>query len=115
MINADDFAELAEHFAKMRHVLTTAAKGRDADYWSGPVRKAMENLERCVRRSLSSLLVPTSDIRIIRCIESRASEHDPGENQPGSTKECLIAWRAEIQEILRAFEVCDCQVTVASV
>lgn len=107
MIKDDNFAELIEHCAKMRHILATATEERDMDSWSGSVRKAINGLERSVNLPSPSLLIITSDIRIMRCIESRACEQDLQEDRSESTAERLIGWRTEMGEMLRAFDVCD--------
>lgn len=61
-----------------------------------------------------------SDNRIVRNIESVVSEcsnhgHGSPEYHPGPTKEYLIAWRTEMWEILRVFDVREFQPIVATV
>jgi hypothetical protein len=66
------------------------------------------------------LLTITRDVRIVRHIESVVSErpncaHDLREHHPGPTSERLVAWRAEIVEILRFFGVRGCHSMVPTV
>jgi hypothetical protein len=87
-------------------VLKTATEGRSVDSLSGPSKKRIEGLGRCVDSANSSPLTITSGISIVHHLESivraRANcARNLREHHPGPTKECLIAWR----EILGFFDV----------
>ena len=60
----------------------------------------------------------TNDARTVRNIESAARvradcARDLQEDHPGSTTECLAAWRAEMLERLRALDACDFHLTMS--
>jgi len=61
----------------------------------------------CVDPTSPPLLSMTSNIRIVSRIESMVNERADcaNEHHPGSTKEHLIAWRTEMLEALRVFDV----------
>ena len=104
----------------MCHVLKIATEGADENYSSGPSSGQLEDLGRCAIRTQPSSLTITRDFRIVRCIESAVSEqansvHDLREHHPGSAKERLLLWRAEIWEILKVFDVCSPQPAVPTV
>ena len=104
----------------MCHVLKTATEGADENYSSGPSSGQLEDLGRCAIRTQPSSLTITRDFRIVRCIESAVSEqassvHDLREHHPGSAKERLILWRAEMWEILRVPDVCGPKLAVSAV
>jgi hypothetical protein len=110
MIDDDAYVELAKCCARACHVLMTATEGRSADNLSGPSKKRIEGLGRCVDPASSSLLTIMSGISTVRHLESivRARANYPRnlrEDHRGPTKECLIAW----QEILGFFDVRGCQ------
>ena len=102
--------ELAQDCARTCHVLRLATEGRVADNLSSPYRKRIEDLGRCVHPVQPALLTVTSDIRVIRQIESVVIERanrtcDSQGHHPESTEERLIALRREMREILRVFDV----------
>ena len=104
----------------MCHVLRSMTEGRDADNLGGPNKKQIEDLGRCVNPAQPSLLNVTRDIRIVHHIESavvqRANcDRDLREHHPGSSKERLMAWRAEAWNILGVFDVHDSQFAIATV
>ena len=109
--------ELANVCVRACHVLKTMTEGRGTENLSGPSKKGIEELGRCVNPTQPYLLTVTSDIRVVHHIESVVDEcancaHDLREHRLKSTKECLIARRAEIGEILRFFGVCGFQLTI---
>lgn len=62
----------------------------------------------------------TSDIRIVRDIESEVRERAScarhlQEHHPGSTEECISAWRAELWEILRVYDIRRRQFTIPTI
>ena len=98
-------------------MLKTVAERSDVDHSSGSSRR-VKDLGRCVNPTRPSLPTITDDIRIVRDIESGVRERascarDLREYHPGSTEECLIAWRKEVLEILRAFDVRGPQVAIS--
>ena len=117
MIDDDAYVELAKYCTGACHVLKTATEGRDMGSLSGPRKEQIEDLGRCVVPAKPSPLVIMSDIRIVRHIESVVSQHancarNLQEYHPGPTKECLVAWRAEMREILGFFDVRGYHLTV---
>ena len=77
---------------------------------SGPSRKQIEDLERCVDPAQPSFLTITNDIRVIHLIQSVVSERANSANDlrvhhTGSAEECLAARRTEMWEMLRFFDV----------
>jgi hypothetical protein len=117
MIGDDAYVELAMCCARACHVLKTATEGKSVDGLSDPSKKQIENLGRCVDPVNSFLPIITSGIRTVRCIESAVGERakcagDSREHHPGPTKECLVAWRTELQEMQILFDVCACHLTV---
>jgi hypothetical protein len=117
MIDDDAYVELAKFCTGACHVLKTATGGRDVGSLSGPSKEQIEDLGRCVDPAKPSPLTIISDIRTVRHIESVARERancarDLREYHPGPTKECLVAWRAEIREILGFFDVRGYHLTV---
>ena len=103
----------------MCHTLKSVIEGRDADNLAGPSNELIENLGRCVDPVHPSLLRNlTSNVRVVHHVESAVGERakctrELREHHLGSTKERLMVWRAEIWEILGAFEVCGSQLTTA--
>jgi hypothetical protein len=116
MVDDDAYVELAKCCARACHVLKTATGGNSADSLSGPSRKRIEGLGRCVDPVNPSLLTITSGIRTVRHLESIVTAHancarNLRKDHPGPTKECLFGWR----EILRFFDVRGCQLTMLMV
>ena len=116
MIDQDAYVELAKCCTRACHVLKTATEGRNAVSLSGPSKKRIEGLGRCVNPANSSLLTITSGFSTVRHLESivraRANRTpDSREHHPGPTKECLIAWG----EILGFFDVRGCLPTIPTV
>jgi hypothetical protein len=60
MIDDDAFVELAKCCTRTCHVLKTATEGRSVDSLSGPSKKRIEDLGRCVDLANSSLPTITS-------------------------------------------------------
>ena len=117
MIKEESFLELARACVRTCHVLIAATKGRDADGLSDASEKQIEDLGRCVKPVQPSPPTVTSDIRIVRHIESVVSERaNCGRNlrgsHPESTEEYLIALRSEMWEILRVFAVRGFKLTI---
>jgi len=103
----------------MCHVLKSVTEGEDAENSSGPSEEQIDDLGRYVNPAQLSLLSVTICVRIVCHIESVVGERancarDLREHHPGSTDECLMAWRAEIWEILRDFDVRGSQLTISS-
>ena len=102
----------------MCHTLKSVIEGRDADNLAGPSNEPIEDLGRCVGPIYPSLLRNlTSNVRIVHHVESAVGEQakrtrELREHHLGSTKERLMVWRAEIWEILGAFEVCGFQLII---
>ena len=101
-------------------MLKSVIEGMNADNLSGPSKKRVEDLGRCVNPAQPSPLNITSGVRIVCNIESVVSEradhpHDLPESHPDSTEEHLIAYRTEMWEILRGFDVCGSHLTVPTV
>ena len=120
MIDDDVYVELAKYCTRACHVLKTATEGRSVGSLSDSSKKQTEDLERCVDPVSSFLLIITSVTRTIRHIESVVCERascapDLREHYPGPTRECLVAWQAEMQEILRFFDVRGCHLTIPTV
>jgi len=63
-VNDDALVGLTKHHRKMDHVLMTVTEGRGTDSCSGPVKKAIMDLERCVDLPWPSLLVITSNLSV---------------------------------------------------
>lgn len=110
MIKENSFAELARDCVRACHVLKTVTEGRDGDNLSGLSEKQIEDLGRCVTPDQFFLLKITSDNRVIRHIESVVSECSNwygyrSQEYPGHIKQCLIAGRTEMRQILRTFDV----------
>jgi len=106
--------ELAKDCVRTCHVLKTLTERRDVDL-CGSGNRQIEDLGRCVNRTQSSSLTITNDFRIVSRIASAVGDranrpHDLREYHPGPTKEYLFAWRTEVLETLRAFDVCITQV-----
>jgi hypothetical protein len=120
MIDDEVYVELAKWCARACHVLKTATNGRSVDSLSDSSKKRAEDLGRCVDLVNSFLPIITSDTRTIRHIESVVRERascalDLQEHYSGSTRECLVAWQAEMREILRFFDVRGCHLAVPTV
>ena len=116
MIDDDAYVELAKCCTRVCHVLKTATEGRSVDSLSGPSKKRIEDLGRCVNPANSTPLTITSGISTVRHLESIVRERanyarNLREHHPGPTNECLIAWR----EILGFFDVRGCQLTIPTV
>ena len=106
----DFLVELAKDCIRACHVLNRATEGRDLDDLSGPRRKQIEDLERCVDPAQPSLLTITNDIRVIHCIQCVVSERTNSANDlrgyhTGFAEEYLITRRTEMLEMLRVFDV----------
>ena len=105
----------------MCHALKTVAKGRDADNLSSSSKDQIEDLGRCVDPAQPTLaLTITADVRIMRNIESAVSERancarDLRGYHLGPTEECLIVWKMEMWETLRAFDVRRVQLTIPTI
>ena len=117
MIGDDAYVELALCCARACHVLKTAPEGKSVDSLSDPSKKQIENLGRCVDPVSSFLPIITSGIRTVRLIQSAVSERancagDLRGHYPGPTKERLVAWRTEIQEMQIFCDVCACHLSV---
>jgi len=117
MIEEDSVEELTNACVKTCHALKAMTEGRDEDNLSGPIKKQVEDSARCVDPAPLSLPKITSDIRIVRHIESAVRErtnstHDSREYHPWFTNECVTTWRAELLEILSVFDVRSCQLTI---
>jgi hypothetical protein len=98
MIDDDAYVELAKCCTRACHVLKAANEGRSADSLSGPSKKRIEDLGRCVDPANSSPPTITSGISIVRHLEVivRACANcarNLREHHPGPTKESLIALR----------------------
>ena len=65
--------ELAKGCIRARHALKGASAGRDLDDSSGPSRKQIKDLERCVDPPQPSILTITNDIRVIAVSSPSAS------------------------------------------
>ena len=120
MINNDALGELTKYCARTCHVLRDVTQGRDEGSLSDTDKKALEDLGRYVDLVRPSPSTITNEVRIMRDIESmirqcRNSAHKLRENHPSFTKERLIAWRVELSEILRTFDVRDCKFTLPTV
>ena len=120
MIEEDSFVELANACVRTCHVLRDVTERRDVDNLSSPSRTRIEDLGRCVNLAQRSLLIITSDVRIVRHIELVVSERancnrDSWGHDLGPTNECLIALRAEMWEILRVFDVRGFRFTIPMV
>ena len=112
--------ELAKDCVRVCHVLKSVIEGMDADNLSGPSKKRVEDLGRCVNTAQPSPLSVTSSVRIVCNIESVVSErvdhpHDLRERHLDSTEERLITSRTEMWEILRVFDVCGSHLTAPAV
>ena len=112
MIKEGPFVELVEACARACLVLKNATERRDTDNSSGPSEKQIKDLGRCVDIVQRSPLTVSTIIRILRHVESVVAERancrrDLQEYHPRSTEEHLIAWRMEMCEILRVFDVRD--------
>ena len=109
MIEEELFVELAQVCVRTCNVLGTAAERKDAENLSGLGSK-LEDLGRYLNPARPPLLTMTSDIRTIRHIESAVRDptncvqHSP-EYQTGPAEERIIAWRAELRELLGVSEV----------
>ena len=120
MIQDESFLKLARACVRTCHVLMTVTKGRDMDGLSDASEKQIEDLGRCAKPVQPSPPTVTSDIRIVRHIESVVSERTncgrdlPG-GHPGSTDEYLISLRAEMWDILRVLDVRGFQLTTPPV
>ena len=116
----EESLELARACVRTCHVLIAVTKGRDANGLSDASEKQIEDLGRCVKPVQPSPPTVTSDIRIVRHIESVVNERaNCGRNLRGShlesTEECLIALRSEMLEILRVLDVRGFQLTAPPV
>jgi len=109
MIDDDALVGLAKYCIRACHTLRTATEGRNTDSLSRPVRKAIKDLKKYVHPTQSSLSIITSNIRIMRRIESKVGECAVGTSyhRPGSTGLYPALWEREIQKILVIFGVCD--------
>lgn len=105
--------EMAKDCVQTCRVLENVVRGRDAGNLSDFSMERMQDLERYVALARHSLPTSMSDIRVVRNIESVVVEcascarANPREHYPESTKECLVEWRKEMWEMLRALEVRD--------
>jgi hypothetical protein len=122
MIDDDAYVELAKCCTRACHVLKIATEGRGVESLSGPSKKQIEDLVRCVNPTKPSPPLPriTSGISTVSHIESVVSAHancahDLWEHHPAPTKECLIAWQTRIWEILRFFDVRSRRFTLPTV
>jgi len=121
MIVGDPFVEPAKTRAQTRHILKTVAEGRDVDNSSGPNRKQVDDLERCVEPTKPFLPNITSRIgRIVDNIGSVVSERanctsDLRDHHPGTTGEGLIAWREEAGGMPRVSDACGPWFTISTV
>ena len=116
MVGEDSFVELAKLCTRACRAVKTVTEGRDADTLSGPSKKKIEDLARCVDPAQPSLSIITRDIRTIRHIESAVRERancpcDLRQHHPGPSSESSIAWRTELWEILSVCEVRRRQLT----
>ena len=119
-VQEDSLVELAEDCIRACNVLKRATDGMGVDDSSGPSRKQIEDIERCADPAQPSLLTITNDIRVVLRIQSVVSERaDPANDaralRSGSIKECLIALRTEIWEMLRVFDVSHFQFRITAV
>ena len=117
MINDDALVELARYCARTCHVLGDGTQGMDTDGLGGPSRKAIDDLGGYVDLERSSTSTITSGIRIMHNIKFTVSERHKAvrnsrEHHPGSTEECVTAWRTELWEILRVLDVGVCKFAV---
>ena len=106
----EPFVELAKDCVRTCHVLKSVTEGKDANNFSGSDEKRIEDLERCVNPAQSSLQNVTSGIRIMHQTKSLVSQRagcarDSQERHPEPIEKRLIAWRMEMLEILRVFDV----------
>ena len=120
MIKEGSFVELAEACARACLVLKNATERTDMGNSSGPSEKQIRDLGRCVDIVQRFPPTITTIIRILRHIEFVIGERancrrDLQEHHPGSTEEHLIAWRMEMWEILRVFDVRDFQLAIPAV
>ena len=114
MINNEALVELAKYCARTCHVLKDVTRGRDTDSLNGPSDNVLEDLERYAHLAPFSPPTITSDIRIMRKIESMISErwnsvHGLREHHSDPTEECILAMRTELLEILRILSIHDSQ------
>ena len=120
MIEEDLVVELTNACVRTCHALKTTTEGMDEDNLSGPSKKQIEGLAGCVDPAQLSPLTITSYIRTVRHIESAVRERanptrDLWERRPRFVNECIIAWQAELLEILSVFEVRSCQLTIPTI
>ena len=111
MIEEDSFVELAKTCTRTCHVLKTVSDGKDVGSLNGPSEEQIEDLGRCVDPTQPPLLAITDDTRTVRHIESAVREcanctRDSRESYPKSTNGCVVSWRTELLEKLRALDVC---------
>jgi hypothetical protein len=116
----DAYVELAKRCTRACHVLKTATDGMSMDSLSNSSKKQTEDLGRYVDPASSFLPIITSDTRTIRHIESVVCERatcarDLREHHSGSIQGCLVVWQAEMQEMLRFFDVRGCHLTAPTV
>ena len=105
----DAFVGLAMCCIEACYALRAVVGGRHVDGLSGPVKKAIESLEKYVDSARPYLSIVTSDVRTVRRIESKISEYALGANHhPGHTGAYPIMWKMEIQRILGTVGVRDC-------
>ena len=106
--------KLAKYCTRTCHVLNDATHGRDVDSLSGPSKKAIEDLGRCVDLAHSSLSTITSDIRTMHDIESMVNERrncarDLRHHRSNYAEDGLITWKTKLLETLRILDVCGGQ------
>ena len=122
MIREDYFVELVKDCIRTCHVLKSVTEGSDVDDLSGGLNdseKGVEDLGRCVNQIKPTLPTITSDPRIVSRIDFvvRERANHPRylrEQHSESTEESLIAWRMEMLEILRVFDVRGQQLSIAT-
>ena len=120
MIDDDAYVELAKCCTRACHVLKTTTEGRSVDSLSDPSKKQIDDLGRCVDPASCFLPIIMSNARTIRHIESAVCERaicarNLREHHPGPIQECLVVWRAEMQEMLKFFDVRGCHLMVPTV
>ena len=101
-MNDKDSVKLSEYCFDVCSVLETAIRGKKADDLSGPVRTALEDLERCVDQPQPSPLTILNGPRLLCEIERTLRS---GVNPPHTKydKEKVEEHKLEIREILDVF------------
>jgi hypothetical protein len=119
MIHDDAYLELAKCCVRACHVLKTATEGRSGDSLSGPSKKKIGDLGGYVDQANSS--TDDNEGRQNRTPHRVRGERTPELRprftgaSPWAHHERLVAWRAEIVEILRFFGVRGCHSMVPTV